>query len=47
VCPYFSTWQKSGDSVRDTLLSWQGLDAVKVDQQFCVSQLKQQKQMSN
>jgi hypothetical protein len=42
VCPYFSTWQKSGDNVRDTLLSWQGLDSVKVDQQFCVSQLKQQ-----
>lgn len=42
VCPYFSTWQKSGDNVRDTLLSWQGLDSVKVDQKFCVSQLKQQ-----
>lgn len=42
VCPYFSTWQKSGDNVRDTLLTWQGLDTVKVDQQFCVSQLKQQ-----
>ena len=42
VCPYFSTWQKSGDKVRDTLLSWQGIDSVKVDQQFCVSQLKQQ-----
>ena len=42
VCPYFSTWQKSGDNVRDTLLTWQGLDSVKVDQQFCVSQLKQQ-----
>ena len=43
VCPYFSTWQKSGDNVRDTLLSWQGLDSIKVDQQFCISQLKQQK----
>jgi RecB family exonuclease len=42
VCPYFSTWQKSGDNVRDTLISWQGLDSVKVDQQFCISQLKQQ-----
>ena len=42
VCPYFSTWQKSGDKVRDTLLNWQGIDSVKVDQQFCVSQLKQQ-----
>ena len=42
VCPYFSTWQKSGDNVRDTLITWQGLDSVKVDQQFCISQLKQQ-----
>ena len=47
VCPYFSTWQKSGDNVRDTLLSWQGLDSVKVDQQFCVSQLKQQMLVQN
>jgi hypothetical protein len=43
VCPYFSTWQKSGDSVRDTLLNWQGLESVKIDQQFCISQLKQQR----
>lgn len=43
VCPYFSTWQKSGDKVRDTLLTWQGLDMVDVDRQFCISQLKQQK----
>lgn len=42
VCPYFSTWQKSGDSVRDTLMNWQGLDMVAVDRQFCISQLKQQ-----
>lgn len=42
VCPYFSTWQKSGDNVRDTLLTWQGLESVKVDQQFCISQLRQQ-----
>ena len=42
VCPYFSTWQKSGDSVRDTLLTWQGLDMVLIDRQFCISQLKQQ-----
>lgn len=47
VCPYFSTWQKSGDSVRDTLLSWQGLESIKVDQQFCVSQLKQQRLSAN
>jgi hypothetical protein len=42
VCPYFSTWQKSGDSVRDTLITWQGLETVDVDRQFCISQLKQQ-----
>lgn len=42
VCPYFSTWQKSGDNVRDTLISWQGLESVLVDRQFCISQLKQQ-----
>jgi hypothetical protein len=47
VCPYFSTWQKSGDNVRDTLLSWQGLESIKVDQQFCISQLKQQKLNTN
>lgn len=43
VCPYFSTWQKSGDKTRDTLVAWQGLDSVSVDRQFCISQLKQQK----
>lgn len=42
VCPYFSTWQKSGDNVRNTLISWQGLEAVPVDRQLCISQLKQQ-----
>ena len=42
VCPYFSTWQKSGDNVRDTLIAWQGLELVPVDRQFCISQLKQQ-----
>lgn len=41
VCPYFSTWQKSGDNVRDTLVSWNGIDSVSVDRQFCISQLKQ------
>ena len=41
VCPYFSTWQKSGDNVRDTLVSWQGLESVAVDRQLCISQLKQ------
>lgn len=43
VCPYFSTWQKSGDNVRNTLLNWQGLNSVAIDRQFCISQLKQQK----
>ena len=41
VCPYFSTWQKSGDNVRDTLVTWQNLESVEVDRQFCISQLKQ------
>jgi hypothetical protein len=41
VCPYFSTWQKSGDNVRDTLIAWNGLDSVSVDRQLCISQLKQ------
>jgi hypothetical protein len=42
VCPYFSTWQKSGDSVRDTLCKWNGVESISVDRQFIVSQLKQQ-----
>jgi hypothetical protein len=42
VCPYFSTWQKSGDNIRDTLIKWQNLEMVDVDRQFCISQLKQQ-----
>lgn len=42
VCPYFSTWQKSGDNVRNTLVSWQDLSTVPVDRQFCISQLRQQ-----
>lgn len=46
VCPYFSTWQKSGDNVRDTLITWQDLDSVAVDRQLCISQLKQQ-EMNN
>ena len=41
VCPYFSTWQKSGDNVRDTLISWQNLESVSVDRQLCISQLRQ------
>ena len=46
VCPYFSTWQKSGDNVRDVLVAWQDLDSVGVDRQFCISQLKQQNNLS-
>ena len=42
VCPYFSTWQKSGDNVRDVMVSWQGIENVAVDRQFCISQFKQQ-----
>lgn len=42
ICPYFSTWQKSGDSVQNTLIRWQDLSTVDVDRQFCISQLKQQ-----
>ena len=45
VCPYFSTWQKSGDSVHDTIVSWQDLSAVAADRQLCISQIRQQ--MSN
>lgn len=41
VCPYFSTWQKSGDNVRDTLCKWEGPTTVSVDRQFIISQLKQ------
>ena len=46
VCPYFSTWQKAGDSVNNTLVSWQSLEAVPVDRQLCLSQLKQTSQCS-
>ena len=42
VCPYFSTWQQSGDNVRDTLIEWRDLAAVNVDRQLVISQLLQQ-----
>lgn len=42
VCPYFSTWQKSGDNVRAALIKWQSLEMVEVDRQLCISQLRQQ-----
>ena len=41
ICPYFSTWQKSGDTVRDTLCKWNNLDSINVDRQLIISQLKQ------
>lgn len=41
VCPYFSKWQKSGDNVKDTLITWQDLASVDVDRQLCISQLQQ------
>jgi len=44
VCPYFSTWQKSGDNVREVMVSWQGLENIAIDRQFCISQFKQQAQ---
>lgn len=42
ICPYFSTWQKSGDNVRDVLCKWEGPENIDIDRQFCISQLKQQ-----
>jgi hypothetical protein len=42
ICPYFSTWQKSGDNVRDVLCKWEGPENIAVDRQFIISQLKQQ-----
>ena len=41
ICPYFSTWQKSGDNVRDTLCKYDGLGNITIDRQFIISQLKQ------
>jgi hypothetical protein len=42
ICPYACTWRKSGDSVRDALCKWQGLENIDVDRQLIVSQLRQQ-----
>jgi hypothetical protein len=42
ICPYFSTWQKSGDNVRDVLCKWEGPENIAVDRRFIISQLKQQ-----
>lgn len=47
VCPYFSTWQKSGDNVRDVMVAWQGPENVAIDRQFCISQFKQQMTRQN
>jgi hypothetical protein len=41
ICPYFSTWQKSGDNVRDVLCRWEGPENIAVDRQFIISQLRQ------
>lgn len=41
ICPYFSTWQKSGDNVRDTLCKWEGPENIAIDRQFVISQLRQ------
>ena len=41
ICPYCSTWQKSGDNVRDVLCKWEGPDNIAIDRQFVISQLKQ------
>ena len=47
ICPYFSTWQKSGDKVQDTLFKWEGLENIEVDRQLLISQLKQGQQNLN
>ena len=41
ICPYCSTWQKSGDNVRDVLCKWEGPENIEVDRQLIISQLKQ------
>lgn len=41
ICPYFSTWQKSGDKIYDTLCKWEGIENISVDRQLIISQLKQ------
>ena len=47
ICPYFSTWQKSGDNVRDVLCKWEGPENIAIDRQLCISQLKQGQQNIN
>lgn len=42
ICPYACTWRKSGDSVRDSLCKWQGIENIDIDRQLIISQLKQQ-----
>ena len=41
ICPYCSTWQKSGDNVRDVLCKWEGPENIAIDRQFVISQLRQ------
>jgi hypothetical protein len=41
ICPYCSTWKRSGDNVRDVLCKWEGIENIDIDRQFVISQLKQ------
>ena len=41
ICPYCSTWQKTGDNVRDVLCKWEGTENIAIDRQFVISQLRQ------
>lgn len=41
ICPYCSTWRKSGDNVRDVLCKWEGPENIDVDRQLIISQLRQ------
>ena len=41
ICPYSSTWKKSGDNVRDSLCKWEGPENIEVDRQLVISQLRQ------
>lgn len=41
ICPYCSTWRKSGDNVRDVLCKWEGPENIDIDRQLIISQLRQ------
>lgn len=47
ICPYASTWKKSGDNVRDSICKWQGAENIEVDRQFIISQVRQQGNSKN